>query len=256
MTTILNIDRLSKTYENGTAALREISFSVKPGEFVVILGKSGSGKSTLMRCINRLVEPTSGRIYLVKEEITGASPSRLRALRKKIGMIFQQYNLIPRYSVQTNALMGRLAWTSPIASLMNCFTADDVERSRQVLDRLGLADKYFDRSEELSGGQQQRVGLARALMQGPELILADEPVSSLDPSTSQQIMKLLAEFNKKEGMTVLCNLHLPALARQFGSRILALSDGRIVYDGPAGDLSEEELNSLYDSNPSENTNLD
>ena len=212
---------------------------------MVILGKSGSGKSTLMRCINRLVEPTSGRIFLDGEEATGATPSRLRALRKKIGMIFQQYNLIPRYSVQTNALMGRLAWTSSVASLMNCFSAEDVERSRQVLDRLGLSEKYFDRSQNLSGGQQQRVGLARALMQGPELILADEPVSSLDPATSQQIMKLLAEFNDKDGVTLLCNLHLPALAREFGSRILALSEGRIIYDGPAGALSEEELNSLY-----------
>ena len=245
MTAILKIDRLCKTYDNGTCALREISFSVEPGEFVVVLGKSGSGKSTLMRCINRLVEPTSGRIFLDGEEVTGATPSRLRALRKKIGMIFQQYNLIPRYSVQTNALMGRLAWTSSVASLMNCFSAEDVERSRQVLDRLGLSEKYFDRSENLSGGQQQRVGLARALMQEPELILADEPVSSLDPVTSRQIMKLLAEFNDKDGVTLLCNLHLPALARKFGSRILALSEGRIIYDGPAGALSEEELNSLY-----------
>ena len=212
---------------------------------MVILGKSGSGKSTLMRCINRLVEPTSGQIFLDGEEATGATPSRLRALRKKIGMIFQQYNLIPRYSVQTNALMGRLAWTSSVASLMNCFSAEDVERSRQVLDRLGLSEKYFDRSQNLSGGQQQRVGLARALMQEPELILADEPVSSLDPVTSRQIMKLLAEFNDKDGVTLLCNLHLPALAREFGSRILALSEGRIIYDGPAGALSEEELNSLY-----------
>ena len=168
MTAILKIDRLCKTYDNGTCALREISFSVEAGEFVVVLGKSGSGKSTLMRCINRLVEPTSGRIFLEGEEVTGATPSRLRALRKKIGMIFQQYNLIPRYSVQSNALMGRLAGTSSIASLMNCFSAGDVERSSQVLDRLGLSEKYFDRSENLSGGQQQRVGLARALMQEPE----------------------------------------------------------------------------------------
>ena len=212
---------------------------------MVVLGKSGSGKSTLMRCINRLVEPTSGRIFLDGEEVTGAVPSRLRALRKKIGMIFQQYNLIPRYSVQSNALMGRLAWTSSIASLMNCFSAEDVERSGQVLDRLGLAEKYSERSENLSGGQQQRVGLARALMQGPELILADEPVSSLDPATSRQIMQLLAEFNDKDGVTLLCNLHLPILAREFGSRILALNEGRIIYDGPARALSEGELNSFY-----------
>ena len=240
-----DIDRYYKTAAGELHVLSGTNLQLNAGELVGLVGPSGSGKSTLMRCINRLVEPTSGRIFLDGEEVTGATPSRLRALRKKIGMIFQQYNLIPRYSVQTNALMGRLAWTSSVASLMNCFSAEDVERSRQVLDRLGLSEKYFDRSENLSGGQQQRVGLARALMQGPELILADEPVSSLDPATSRQIMKLLAEFNDKDGVTLLCNLHLPALAREFGSRILALSEGRIIYDGPAGALSEEELNSLY-----------
>jgi phosphonate transport system ATP-binding protein len=242
---MLKIDQLSKTYENGTAALRDVSFSVKAGEFVVILGKSGSGKSTLMRCINRLVEPSSGSIFLDGEEVTGATPKRLRELRKKTGMIFQQYNLIPRYSVKSNALMGRLASTLSIASMMNCFSGQDVARSCEVLDRLGLSDKYAHRSEELSGGQQQRVGLARALMQRPKLILADEPVSSLDPISSRQIMELLADFNEKEGVTLLCNLHLPALALKFSSRILALSEGRIIYDGPAGDLSEVELTSLY-----------
>ena len=242
---MLKIDQLSKTYENGTAALRDVSFSVKAGEFVGILGKSGSGKSTLMRCINRLVEPSSGKIFLDEEEVTAASPKRLRELRKKTGMIFQQYNLISRYSVQLNTLMGRLASTLSITSMMNYFSDEDVVHSRQVLDRLSLSDKYFHRSEELSGGQQQRVGLARALMQEPELILADEPVSSLDPASSRQIMELLAEFNEKDGVTILCNLHLPALAQEFGSRILVLSEGQIVYDGPAGNLSEVELNSLY-----------
>ena len=242
---MLKIDQLSKTYENGTVALRDVSFSVEKGEFVVILGKSGSGKSTLMRCINRLVEPSSGKILLDEEEGTAASPKRLRELRKKTGMIFQQYNLISRYSVQLNTLMGRLASTSSITSMMNYFSDEDVVHSRQVLDRLSLSDKYFHRSEELSGGQQQRVGLARALMQEPELILADEPVSSLDPASSRQIMELLAEFNEKDGVTILCNLHLPALAQEFGSRILVLSEGQIVYDGPAGNLNEVELNSLY-----------
>ena len=242
---MLKIDQLSKTYENGTAALRDVSFSVKAGEFVGILGKSGSGKSTLMRCINRLVEPSSGKVFFDEEEVTGVSPKRLRELRKKTGMIFQQYNLIPRYSVQLNTLMGRLASTSSITSMMNYFSDEDVVHSRQVLDRLSLSDKYFHRSEELSGGQQQRVGLARALMQEPELILADEPVSSLDPASSRQIMELLAEFNKKDGVTILCNLHLPALAQEFGSRILVLSEGQIAYDGPAGNLNEVDLNSLY-----------
>ena len=242
---MLEIEKLSKTYENGTIALREVSISIEKGEFVVILGKSGSGKSTLMRCINRLVEPSSGKVFLDGEEITIAPPNRLRELRKKIGMIFQQYNLIPRYSVQSNALMGRLSSTSSIASIFNSFPAEDVARSGQVLDRLGLSEKHFHRSEDLSGGQQQRVGLARALMQEPELILADEPVSSLDPASSKQIMELLAEFNEKDGVTILCNLHLPELAREYGSRIIAVSEGRIVYDGPGENLGEDELSSLY-----------
>ena len=244
---MLKIEKLSKTYDSGTYALQDVSLVIDPGEFVVVLGKSGSGKSTLLRCINRLVEPTSGRIFLNETEITGASPSRLRELRKKIGMVFQQYNLVERFSVQTNVLSGKLASMSNIASLLNLFPEADVEKSRKVLNRLGLAGKDLKRSDKLSGGQQQRVGLARALMQNPELILADEPVSSLDPATSNQIMDLLAEFNEKDGMAVICNLHLPSLAKAYGSRIIVLSKGRIVYDGSPTDLSEDKLNSFYNS---------
>jgi phosphonate transport system ATP-binding protein len=244
---MLRIEQLCKTYDNGTEALRGVSLEVEAGEFVVVLGKSGSGKSTLLRCINRLVEPSSGRIFLNDEEVTGASARHLRQLRKKIGMIFQQYNLVSRCSVQTNVLAGRLASVSTAASILNVFPEADIEKSRQVLNRLGIGEKGLDRSDKLSGGQQQRVGLARALMQEPQLILADEPVSSLDPATSKQIMDLLAEFNEKEGVAVICNLHLPSLAREYGSRIIALNEGRIVYDGPATDLSENQLNSFYDS---------
>ena len=244
---MLKIEKLSKTYDSGTYALQDVSLVIDPGEFVVVLGKSGSGKSTLLRCINRLVEPTSGRIFLNETEITGASPSRLRELRKKIGMVFQQYNLVERFSVQTNVLSGKLASMSNIASLLNLFPEADVEKSRQVLNRLGLAGKDLKRSDKLSGGQQQRVGLARALMQNPQLVLADEPVSSLDPATSNQIMDLLAEFNEKDGMAVICNLHLPSLAKAYGSRIIVLSKGRIVYDGSPTDLSEDKLNSFYNS---------
>ena len=242
---MLKIEKLSKTYDSGTYALQDVSLVIDPGEFVVVLGKSGSGKSTLLRCINRLVEPTSGRIFLNETEITGASPSRLRELRKKIGMVFQQYNLVERFSVQTNVLSGKLASMSNIASLLNLFPEADVEKSRQVLNRLGLAGKDLKRSDELSGGQLQRVGLARALMQNPQLILADEPVSSLDPATANQIMDLLAEFNKKDGVAVICNLHLPSLAKEYGSRIIILSKGRIVYDGPSSQLSERKLSSFY-----------
>jgi phosphonate transport system ATP-binding protein len=244
---MLRIEQLCKTYDQGTEALRDVSLEIKAGEFVVVLGKSGSGKSTLLRCINRLVEPTSGKIFLNDEDVTGASSRQLRQLRKKIGMVFQQYNLVSRCSVQTNVLTGRLASVSTAASVLNIFPEADIEKSRQVLDRLGIAEKDLARADKLSGGQQQRVGLARALMQEPQLILADEPVSSLDPATSKQIMDLLVDFNKQDGVAVICNLHLPSLARGYGSRIIALNEGRVVYDGPATDLSENELNSFYDS---------
>jgi len=244
---MLRIEKLCKTYGQGTEALRGVSIVIEAGEFVVVLGKSGSGKSTLLRCINRLVEPTSGRIFLNDEEVTGASSRHLRQLRKKIGMVFQQYNLVSSCSVQTNVLAGRLASVSTAVSILNIFSKADIKKSRQVLDRLGIAEKDLDRADKLSGGQQQRVGLARALMQEPQLILADEPVSSLDPGTSRQIMDLLEDFNKQDGVAVICNLHLPSLAKEYGSRIIVLNEGRIVYDGPATDLSESELNSFYDS---------
>ena len=244
---MLRIEQLCKTYKRCNQALRDVSLEVNAGEFVVVLGKSGSGKSTLLRCINRLVEPTSGRIFLNHEEITGASNRQLRQLRQKIGMVFQQYNLVSRCSVKTNVLAGKLASISTQASLFNLFPHADVGKARHILQRLGIADKEKDRADKLSGGQQQRVGLARALMQAPQIILADEPISSLDPATSKQIMELLKEFNQKDGVALICNLHLPYLAREYGSRIVALNEGCVVYDGPATDLSDKELNSFYDS---------
>ncbi|MEK9628764.1 MAG: phosphonate ABC transporter ATP-binding protein [Nitrospinota bacterium] len=244
---MLKIEQLCKIYSKGVEALKDISLTVKAGEFVVVLGKSGSGKSTLLRCINRLVEPTSGRIFLNDEEITGASNGKLRRLRQKIGMVFQHYNLVSRYSVQTNVLTGKLASQSTAASFFNLFPQSDLEKAQNVLLRLGLDDKEWERADNLSGGQQQRVGLARALMQEPKLVLADEPVSSLDPATSRQILDLLAEINREDDVTIICNLHLPALAREYGSRIICLSEGRMVFDGPSTELSENELHSFYDS---------
>ena len=244
---MLRIENLCKTYKKCNQALRDVSLEVDAGEFVVVLGKSGSGKSTLLRCINRLVEPTSGRVFFNDEEITGASNRQLRKLRQKIGMVFQQYNLVSRCSVKKNVLAGKLASISTPASLFNLFPQVDVEKAQDVLQRLGIADKEKERADKLSGGQQQRVGLARALMQEPKLILADEPISSLDPATSKQIMGLLKEFNQKDGVTVICNLHLPSLSRKYGSRIIALNQGCIIYDGPVNNLSERELHSFYDS---------
>jgi len=245
---MLRIEALEKTYDNGTEALRKISFNVEPGEFVVILGKSGSGKSTLLRCINRLVEPTGGRISFGGHEITSARPRQLRHLRRKIGMVFQHYNLVAQASVLTNALTGSLGGLSPWAGLINYFPKDSVLRARMYLEDLGLGDKAGQRANALSGGQQQRAGIARALMQQPDMILADEPVASLDPATSKSIMRILRDINQKKGVTILCNLHLPELAREFGDRVLALKTGQIIYDGSPEHLDQKLESYLYQTN--------
>lgn len=244
--TQLRLENVAKTYGNGTVALRDISLEIQAGEFVVVLGKSGSGKSTLLRCINRLVEPSAGRIFFGDSEITTASARTLRSIRRKIGMIFQEGFLMPRTTVLTNVLTGRLGTTSIWASLLNLFSADEVQAALRNLDRLGIADKAGDKVESLSGGQKQRVGIARAMMQKPKILLADEPVSSLDPATSQSILEALSEINRRDGVTVLCNLHIPELARQFGRRVLALKAGRLVYDGPPDGLDSATLQDFYD----------
>lgn len=242
---MLRIENLCKTYGDGTQALKEVSFKVEPGEFVVILGKSGSGKSTLLRCVNRLVEPTSGKIFLGEDEVTRAGKSQLRKIRRKIGMIFQDYNLVERSPVLTNALAGRLGYVSPWVSLLNYFPSADTGRALEKIGQMELGGKAFQKAGNLSGGQKQRVGIVRALMQDPSLILADEPVSSLDPTTARNIMEILREINLQEGVTVICNLHLPELAREFGKRIIALKDGALVYDGPPDESLDEAA--LYGS---------
>ena len=243
---LLKLENVSKTYANGTAALRDISLEIRSGEFVVVLGKSGSGKSTLLRCINRLVEPSAGRIFFGDIETTAASSRTLRLIRRKIGMIFQEDFLVPRTRVVTNVLTGRLGTTATWAALLNLFSPGDVQAALRNLDRLGIADKAQDKVESLSGGQKQRVGIARAMMQEPDILLADEPVSSLDPATSRSILEALSEINQRDGVTVLCNLHLPELARQFGRRVLALKAGRLVYDGSPDGLDSATLKEFYD----------
>ena len=184
---MLRLEQVSKVYGDGTPALRNVSLEIEAGEFVVILGKSGAGKSTLLRCINRLVEPTSGKIFFEEQEVTAMDGKRLRSLRQKIGMIFQNYNLVSRMSVRTNVLSGALGRTSAWSALFNYFGKDEITAAHQNLERLEIGDKAGQRADQLSGGQQQRVGIARALMQYPKIILADEPVASLDPSTSRTI---------------------------------------------------------------------
>jgi phosphonate transport system ATP-binding protein len=242
---MLRIERLTKVFPGGVVALDDVSLTVPDGEFLVIIGLSGSGKSTLLRCVNRLVEPTSGKIWLDDLELTRLSPAELRRARKRIGMIFQQFNLVRRSTVLTNVLAGRLGSISPWASLVGRFPADDYDRAYANLVRVGIPEKAHQRADTLSGGQQQRVAIARALMQEPTLMLADEPVASLDPATSHSVMKYLEEINQQDGITVLCNLHFLSLARRYATRVVALKDGRVVFDGLPAEIDEARFRQIY-----------
>ncbi|MGQ9478273.1 MAG: phosphonate ABC transporter ATP-binding protein [Candidatus Bipolaricaulia bacterium] len=242
----LIVDHLTKIYERGKVlALDDVTFSVEKGEFLVLIGLSGSGKSTLLRCINRLVEPTSGRVILDGTEITALSQRELRRVRRKIGMIFQQFNLVKRSTVLANVLAGRLGYVPTPRTLLGKFPREDLERARWALERVGLLEKMFVRADQLSGGQQQRVGIARALMQEPELLLADEPVSALDPATSHSILQYLEQMNREDGVTVLCALHFLSLARRYGSRLIALKDGRIVFEGLPAEIDDTKFKEIY-----------
>ncbi len=242
---MLQIEHLTKIYEGGVKALDDINLTVQDGEFVAIIGLSGSGKSTLLRCINRLVEPTAGRITWDGQDITAASAEEMRRIRRRIGMIFQQFNLVKRSSVLTNVLSGRLGYVSPWRSALGRWAPEDVELALHNLDRVGIRDQAYKRADELSGGQQQRVGIARALMQNPKLMLADEPVASLDPATSHSVLKYVEQLNKEDGVTVLCSLHFLSLARAYATRIVALKDGRMVFDGLPAEIDEARFKAIY-----------
>ncbi len=242
---MLIVEHLTKIYDNGVLALDDVSFEVPDGQFVVIIGLSGSGKSTLLRCINRLIDPTEGRIVWNGIDITAATDEELRRIRRRIGMIFQQFNLVKRSKVITNVLAGRLGYTNPMWSLVNHFSREDRERALAKLERVGIREKAENRADELSGGQQQRVGIARALMQEPELMLADEPVASLDPATSHSVMKYLELLNKEDGITILCSLHFLSLARTYADRIIALKDGRMEFDGLPEEIDDRRFRAIY-----------
>jgi phosphonate transport system ATP-binding protein len=242
---MLQINNLTKVYEGGVLALDKVSFSVPKGQFLAVIGLSGSGKSTLLRCINRLIEPSAGQILWNGVDITAASQDDLRRIRRKIGMVFQHFNLVHRSSVITNVLAGRLGYINPAWSLINRFPRMDIDKALKQLTRVGIADKAYYRADELSGGQQQRVGIARALMQDPEIILADEPVASLDPVLAHSIMQYLEQINQEDGVTVLCSLHFLDLVHRYADRVVALNDGRLVFDGLPAEIDDLKFKEIY-----------
>ena len=241
---MLVLEHLVKDYPGGIRALEDVSIEVRDGEFLVLIGLSGSGKSTLLRCINRLVEPSGGRILLDDVDITAARASDLRKIRRSIGMIFQQFNLVRRSTVLTNVLTGRLGYVSQWQGLLAHFGEEDYRRALINLERVGLRERAHQRADRLSGGQQQRVAIARALMQEPKIMLADEPVASLDPATSHSVLKYLQQINR-EGMTVICSLHFLSLARTYGTRVIALKAGRLMFDGKPSEIDADRFRSIY-----------
>jgi phosphonate transport system ATP-binding protein len=245
---VLKVENLTMIYPDGTVALRDVSFEVNDGEFLGVIGLSGSGKSTLLRCINRLLEPTEGRIYWNGVDVASVDQTDLRNVRREIGMIFQHFNLVKRSSVMTNVLSGRLGYTPPIWSLINRFRGADKKKALQVLERVDMSDKARNRADALSGGQQQRVGIARALMQDPKMILADEPVASLDPVLAHSILGTLEKLNQEDGITVICSLHFLDLVQRYSTKVIGLRDGRVVFEGSQDDIkkiTDETFKDIY-----------
>jgi phosphonate transport system ATP-binding protein len=242
---MLRVENLSKVYPNGTQALKDVNFEVKDGEFLAVIGLSGSGKSTLLRCINRLIEPTSGKIFWDDQDITAASSTDIRRIRRQIGMVFQQFNLVKRASVMTNVLSGRLGYVNTFSSALHIFSAADNHKALASLEQVGLAEKAQVRADSLSGGQQQRVGIARALMQDPKLILADEPVASLDPVLAHSILKYLEQLNKERGITVICSLHFLDLVHRYATSAIALKDGQVVFRGLPKQIDDAQFKAIY-----------
>ncbi|MBI3375965.1 MAG: phosphonate ABC transporter ATP-binding protein [Betaproteobacteria bacterium] len=236
---------LSKEYAKGKPVLHGISLEISDRGITAIIGPSGTGKSTLIRCINRLVEPTAGEVIFGGQDIAKLDRKALRLARRQIGMVFQEYNLVERLTVMENLLSGRLGYVSPLRAWLRRYPPADIERAFALLENVGLASYANQRADSLSGGQRQRVGIARAIMQEPRLLLADEPTSSLDPKTSVEIMSLMRELCTERAIPVMVNMHDVELAKRFADRIVGMSDGSVVYDGAPGGLSDEVLKAIY-----------
>lgn len=243
---MIEFKNLSLTYPNGLEALKNINLKIEQGEFVVIVGLSGAGKSTLIRSINRMTSPTSGQLIVDGEDVTFLKDKKLRSLRTKVGMIFQDYNLVKRLSVLRNVMAGRLGHTSTLKSLLGIFPQKDLQLAMGNLERVGIKDKAYVRADQLSGGQQQRVSIARVVTQQPKVILADEPVASLDPPTSHKVMKDLRRISKEDNLTTIVNLHFIDMAMEYADRIIGMRDGEVVFDGPVSDVTEETFEQIYD----------
>jgi phosphonate transport system ATP-binding protein len=242
---MLSITELAKRYPTGTRALESVTLRIDEPQIVAIIGSSGAGKSTLIRCVNRLVEPTSGQVVLNDLEVTALSRRELRKARRRMGMIFQEYNLVERLTVMENALSGRLGYVSFWQAYRRKYPPDDISTAYELLERVGLKGYEDTRADALSGGQRQRVGIARALMQHPDVLLVDEPTASLDPKTARQIMRLLVELAHERGTPALVNIHDVALAQNHADRIVGLSGGVVVFDGPPQALTHQALTDIY-----------
>lgn len=243
--TLLSVRNLVKTYPSGVKALDHVNLDVQEGEFLVIIGLSGSGKTTLLRCLNRLLTPDEGEIVFQGKRIESISGAALHEVRRQIAMIFQTFNLVPRHSVLTNVLSGRLAYMSTWRSLLGLFRTQDRQLAQKYLDLVGIGDKSRIRADHLSGGQQQRVAIARALAQNPKLLLADEPVASLDPATCHTVMDYLRKVNQELGITVICNLHFLSLVREYATRVIALRDGKVVFQGSPHEIDSAWFERIY-----------
>jgi phosphonate transport system ATP-binding protein len=243
---IIEIRGLQKTYRGSEKpAVRNLRLAVKKGEMIAIIGPSGAGKSTLLRCINHLVIPTAGRIFVEGEEITGASSARVRKLRRRLGMVFQHHNLVSRLTVMQNVMHGRLGYMNTLDGVLGRYAEKDKRRAVNILEQTGLGDFLYHRAGELSGGQHQRVGIVRALMQQPSVLLCDEPIASLDPASAQVVMELIRDVCRRDTIACIVNLHQVDAALKYADRIIGMFEGEIVYDGPTGELTAQVIEKIY-----------